>query len=179
MGIKIVRPRGKLYIFANVVILTFFIGMISFAVWSSFSYWEEFKDDIIAIPFVLAGVLIGTYLVIERIVDIIRYKVIISDDKIISLTNKMPFNKLQKRVSLTYNGLIRIQYVLGFKRAQIVSKIVFTYDTGKQTYINVWKFSDRQVETILQEIILHSECNTNKSIERLPDMIQEGFKREI
>ena len=77
-----------------------------------------------------------------------------------------------------YTDLKSMQYFLGFETIGFVSVIALEYSDGNMIPLNVLKFSDKQVDLIMNYIKEFAEKENGYPIEVKADNVQKGFKRK-
>ncbi len=164
------RPKGKLYIFT----LTFFFLFLSvFLIIAPILFIID-KDYWALILCVLPGIL--TVLLIR---EIVRYKIVLTPTKIYLSANRTLFITYHKDLKISYKGLQSMQYILGMGPTSILmSVIALNYEKGKLKYLDVNRFSAKQVTTIINTIKQFAEAYNSYPIEIKPDIIQKGYKRK-
>lgn len=164
------RPKGKLYIFT----LTFFFLFLSvFLIIAPILFIID-KDYWALILCILPGIL--TVLLIR---EIVRYKIVLTPTKIYLSANRTLFITYHKDLKISYKGLQSMQYILGMGPTSILmSVIALNYEKGKLKYLDVNRFSAKQVTTIINTIKQFAEAYNSYPIEIKPDIIQKGYKRK-
>ena len=162
----IIYPKGKAYIILLMIKYIFLIGL---------SFGFIFIEYLI--PLILSELLI-LFLIALQTREIILYKMTISDSKIVLAANRDLYTVRHKKIEISYKNLKSLQYFLGFESVGFISAIVLKYDNEKIKYLDVFRFSDKQVDEIVESIKDFAEAYNNYRIEIKPDNIQKGFKRK-
>lgn len=164
----ILRPKGKMYIIAAIIIYVLLLGLISFNV--VFILEKEYVG-------LLFNILpIFCLIVVTRMV--VTYKICLTDTEIHIPSYTSVFDSFKKDIIVSYNGLRKIQYSFGLKLSGFFSTITLMFDDDRQKHLEVIHFSDRQVDIIIENIKYLAEKFNSQKIEVLSDNIQKGFKRE-
>lgn len=122
--------------------------------------------------------IIPLVLLVLQVREVVLYKIRLTERKIYLAANRDLFLIRHKNLEISYKGLKSIQYCLGFESIGFVSAIVLIYENDKLKYLNVLRFSDKQVDIIINNIKELAEKYNSYPIEIKPDKIQDGFKRK-
>lgn len=163
-----IRPKGKMYIFGLVLIYIFLSGILAFSILFILEkiYWALLLE---ILPIVL---------IFLQTREVILYKIRLTDTKIYLAANRQLFMIRHNNLKISYKGLKSIQYFLGFETIGLISAIALVYENDKLKYLDVLRFSDKQVDIIMGHIKDLAEKYNSYPIEIKPDEIQKGFKRK-
>ena len=178
----VIRPKGKMGLFGLCFVFAFILGMfvLSIVVYISFFQLEEsgqaknMLDLYVMIP---TDVILLVWL-IWQIREVIIYKMIIMEKELYLAANRELFRTIHQKMNVSYKNLKSIQYFLGFERIGFVSVIALEYTDGNMVPLNVIRFSDKQVDTIMNYIKEFAEKENGYPIEVKADNVQKGFKRK-
>ena len=178
---KVIKPKGFLYIFYNTILFIPLIGLplaeiIVLLVDSSFIYNNP-KGFVYALG-LLFGMILFTVLLIIRIIELIKYKIVLYKDHLFLSANK-DFNLTrQKATMLKFENITALQYKQ-MLRADLIAKgkffflaIYVTYaNKKKQDYLLMTWFSKKQVKEIMEYIRINAERINGFAPEILPDVL--------
>lgn len=142
----IIYPHGKLYIFCLVLIYIFLIGLGVLFTYSiyPFAWWSIL---------LLCGDLIIIVLLILQTREILRYKMVIEDNKVCLKANRTLFLVRHKDLIIDFKGIKSIQFKAGVNLSVgFISAIVLNYDEKRMNYLNVMRFSRKQINYIIELI---------------------------
>lgn len=178
----VIRPRGKMGLFGLCFVFAFilFAFFMSSLVYSGFLQMDSAeKAEHMYYLYIMIPVdiilLIGLILQIR---EIIRYKMIITEKELYLAANRELFRTNHKKMHVRYTDLKSMQYFLGFEAIGFVSVIALEYSDGNMIPLNVLKFSDKQVDLIMNYIKEFAEKENGYPIEVKADNVQKGFKRK-
>lgn len=160
-----IYPRGKMYAFYLAFKYFFLLGfgvLFTFSVYP-FSWWSLFP---------LIGDIILLALLILQTYEIIRYKMIIDDNKVCLKANRDLFLTQHKDLKISYKGIRTIQFKFGVNlRVGVVSAIVLYYDEKYIKYLNTRRFNRKQINFIIDLIKTNAEIINGYSVEiKEPDI---------
>jgi hypothetical protein len=164
----IIRPHGNIiYTVALVIVYAVFAGVLSFGVLFIIEkcYWALLLE----IPIMV--------ILILQTKELIRHKIELSDNQIYLTANNALFMPKKKDLKISYKNLKSMQYFSGFIPISLVSVIVLEYNSGKLKYLDVFRFSEKQITLIIKSIKELAEKYNSYPIEVKPDNIQKGFRR--
>ena len=178
----VIRPKGKMYMFGLSIVFSFILGMfvLSIVVYISFFQLEgseqakNMLDLYIMIP---TDVILLVWLIWE-IREITIYKMVLTGEELYLAANRELFRTNHKKMHVRYTDLKSMQYFLGFETIGFVSVIALEYSDGNMIPLNVLKFSDKQVDLIMNYIKEFAEKENGYPIEVKADNVQKGFKRK-
>lgn len=159
------RPRGKMYIVGLIAIYVFLVGLLSFSIVFILnnSYWALMVEILPLICLVWISI------------EVANYKIKLTDTKIHVVGQRERFTMRHKNFKIRYKDIKTIQYFFGVLQAQFVSVIAIVYNDGKLKYLDVSRFSEKQVNKIMRHIVDFAERYNSYTIVVLPDEIQKGF----
>ena len=171
----IVRPNGALYVIVQTVILSVYLSLIVAIIYLLIT-GLEIKDIFRTLLFIGGGI-IAVYLTVFEIIKIVRYKIIVSNKNIFLSANKEWLILRHKAITLSYEGLKSLQYCQGITAGNreepflIIMAVIFEYADGKETTINLNRFSQKQIKRIMQ--IIKDRCKEyyDTEIEIKPDLL--------
>lgn len=161
----IIRPHGKMYIIGLIVIYAFLLGLLSFSVHFILSKWY----------WALLSEILPIVCLILQTRDVVKYKIKLTDAHIYLAAQREWFITRHKNLKISYKNLKSIQYFFGLLQARFVSAIALTYNDEKIKYLDVSRFSEKQVGIIMDYIVTFAQQYNSYGIEVLPDEIQKGF----
>lgn len=178
----VIRPKGNLYIFGVSIVLVFILVMLSasYIPYNSFFQMNAAEKSkhmyylYVMIPF---DVFLVIWLIWE-IREITIYKMVLTGKELYLAANRELFHTNHKKMHVRYTDLKSMQYFLGFETIGFVSVIALEYADGEMIPLNVLKFSDKQVDLIMNYIKEFAEKENGYPIEVKADNVQKGFKRK-
>ena len=195
-GKIIVHPYGVFYIILQTVILFVYLS-----VFTAFIYFlvvgiktenilkfllsiiVEIKIlDILKFLLSIMGGIGAAYLAVFEIIKIAKYKLIISSDNIFLSANREWLILRHKAITLSYKGLVSLQYCQGVTAGNreepflIIMAVIFEYADGKETTINLNRFSKKQIKCIMQTIKDICKESYDTEIEIKPDLLPKKRK---
>lgn len=178
----VIRPKGNLYIFGVSIVFSFILGMsvLSIVVYISFSQLdgsEQAKNMLDLYIMIPTDVILLGWLIWE-IREITIYKMVLTGKELYLAANRELFHTNHKKMHVRYTDLKSMQYFLGFETIGFVSVIALEYSDGNMIPLNVLKFSDKQVDLIMNYIKEFAEKENGYPIEVKADNVQKGFKRK-
>lgn len=178
----VIRPKGNLYIFGVSIVIVFILVMLSasYIPYNSFFQMNAAEKSkhmyylYVMIPF---DVFLVIWLIWE-IREITIYKMVLTGKELYLAANRELFHTNHKKMHVRYTDLKSMQYFLGFETIGFVSVIALEYADGEMIPLNVLKFSDKQVDLIMNYIKEFAEKENGYPIEVKADNVQKGFKRK-
>lgn len=163
----IIRPHGRMYIIGLTAIYVFLLGLLSFSVLFILSKWY----------WALLFEILPIVCLILQTREVVKYKMKLTDTEIYLTTQREWFITRHKNLKISYKNLKSIQYFFGLLQARFVSTIALTHNDEKLKYLDVSRFSEKQVGIIRDYIANFAQQYNSYSIEVLPDEIQKSFGR--
>lgn len=154
-----------MYIIGLIFIYAFLLGLLSFSALFILGKWY----------WALLFEILPIVCLILQTREVVKYKIKLTDTKIHLAANREWFITRHKNLKINYKNLKSIQYFFGVLQARFVSAIALVYNDGKLKYLDVSRFSEKQVGTIMNHIANFAERYNSYAIEVLPDEIQKGF----
>jgi hypothetical protein len=181
MNGKIVRPKGLGYIIYTSIIYIFLAFMAGFMVFGLLyeDTWGNANVVVIGNIFLLVVLAIMLFLIALKTREVIRYKMIISDDFLYLAANRDLYLTRHKDIRIGYEGIKALQY-RKMMRPDLIDKGMFFFsaiyitreNAKKKEYLLTQWFSDKQAQEIIMLIKENAEkCNGN-SVEILPAEIE-------
>ena len=163
------RPKGGLYLFAIITIYVFLL--LLFTVFPiSTTYLKKYI--LTALSFAL-----GVFFTFLQTREIIIYKIDIYDNKTCIAANRAFMITYQKAFTLEYGCLKSMQLAYGTSFASLVMAVInFEYENGTNKYIDVNKFSKKQIYAIMDVIKQKAESYNGYEIEIKPEI--NGVKKK-
>lgn len=163
------RPKGGLYLSA---IITIYVFLLLFFTVFPLSTISLKKYTLTALSFA-----IGIFFTFLQTREIIIYKIEIYDSKTCIAANRAFMITYQKAFTLEYKNLKSMQLVYGTSFASLVMAVInFEYENGTNKYIDVNKFSKKQIHEIMNIIKQKAEAYNGYGIEIKPEI--NGFKKK-
>lgn len=177
-----IRPKGILYISYTLMKYAFLVSVLSFVVFVIVEEKPFSSGNIIRIIeglFLITMSIILLVLIILQTREMIRYKIIISNDKIYVAANRDIFLTRHKDIEIAYRGIKAVQFHK-YLRPDMIQKGMFFFsaiyilrdDNPKEEYILTMWFSKKQIESIIQSIVLLAEKQNGYSVEVLSEEIR-------
>ena len=161
----IIRPHSKMYIIGLIAIYAFLLGLLSFSVLFILSKWY----------WALLFEILPSICLILQTREVVKYKIKLTDTNIHLAAQREWFVTRHKNLTISYKNLKSIKYFFGLLQARFVSAIILIYNEEKLNYLDVSRFSEKQVGIIMDYIVKFAQQYNSYSIEVLPDEIQKGF----
>jgi len=138
-----IYPRGKIYITYLVFKYIFLVGLgILFT-------YGIFPVSWMSIILICGDFVVLVFLILQTY-EVIRYKMIIYDNKVRLFANRDLFFVRHKDLDIKFSGIKTMQFKLGINLGVgLVSAIVLFYDEKRMKYLNTMWFSRKQVDRIM------------------------------
>lgn len=168
-----IYPHGKIYIsllvFKYILLVGLFIGCTI----------TIFPFTWISIVLIFGDIIVLVFLVLQTC-EIIRYKMIIYDNKVRLYANRDLFFVRHEDLDIKLSGIRTMQFKMGINLGiGFYSAIVLNYDKKRMKYLMTMWFSKKQVDKIMAIIKENAEKISGEIIEILEDDIQGNKKRKI
>lgn len=163
------RPKGGLYIFANIFIYTFIIVFLI----------------VVPIYFILEKVYFGValsfipalFLMILQTKEVVKYKIDVHNDKIYIAKNGAILMTYEKEFEINLKELKSIQLVYGQSAVSYIMAVInLEFNNNSSKYINLNKFSKKQIYVIMNVIKQKAEAYNGYEVEIKPEI--NGFKKK-
>lgn len=160
---KIIRPKGVLYIIYISFKLVCLMGVLSFSILFIMNghYLYLLAEVCPLILFIL------------QVREIIRYKIIITDEYLWIAANRDLFLVRHKDLKIKYDNLISMQYLCGVY-VILISDLRLRYSNRKREMVlNMVRFSQKQIEEIMRLIKINADKYNGYEVEIKPSLIQD------
>lgn len=177
-----IRPKGMLYIAYTLVKYIFLVGLFSLFVFAIVDGEPLDSGNIIKMIediFFIAMCFVFVFLICLQTREIIRYKMVISEDKLYIAANRDFLLTRHKDIAIEYGGIEALQFCK-YLRPELIQKGMFFFsaiyikrkDSSKEEYVLTMWFSKNQVEFIIQQMALLAEKQNGYPVEILPAKIK-------
>ncbi len=165
-------PHGKIYISLLTVKYIFMVGLgILFT-------YGIFPVSWMSIILICGDFVVLVFLILQTY-EVIRYKMIIYDNKVRLFANRDLFLVRHKDLDIKFSGIKTMQFKLGINLGVgLVSAIVLFYDEKRMKYLNTMWFSRKQVDRIMALIKENADKINEEKVEILEDDIQGNKKKK-
>ena len=167
-----IYPHGKIYISLLTVKYIFLIGLLVGCTCTMFPFsW-------ISIVLIFGDALVLALLILQTR-EIVRYKLIVYENKMRIFANRDLFFVRHKDLDIKFSGIKTMQFKLGINLGVgLVSAIVLFYDEKRMKYLNTMWFSRKQVDKIMALIKENADKINEEKVEILEDDIQGSKKKK-
>ena len=167
-----IYPHGKIYISYLTFKYIFLVGLgIGFALFIFPFKW-------MSLFFIFGDLLIITFLILQTR-EIIRYRLIIYENKVRIYANRDLYLVRHKDLDIKFSGIKTMQFKLGINLGVgLISAIVLFYDEKRMKYLNTMWFSKKQVDRIMALIKENADKINEEKVEILEDDIQGNKKKK-
>ena len=161
-----IRPKGFIYIFYTMIKYIFLFGLLSLAIFvllreNPFNANDIF--EIILSIFIVIMSLVLLFFIVLQTREIIRYKLILFDDKVFLAANRDVFLTRQKDIQINYYGICAIHYNKEL-RPDLIQKGMFFFSAiyimrnegKKEDYLLTMWFSKKQIDYIMEQICMRA-----------------------
>lgn len=178
----IIRPKGILYVIYLLIKYVFLVAILSLAVFAIVEGKPFSSGNMIQIIegifLIIMSVVLLSFIVLQTR-EIIRYKIIISEERIYVAANRDIFLTRHKDTEIAYRGIKAVQFHKSF-RPDLIQKGMFFFsaiyiirdDNQKREHILTMWFSKKQIDSIIQLIVLFAEKQNGYSVEVLSKEIK-------
>ncbi len=165
-------PHGKIYISLLTVKYIFMVGLgILFT-------YGIFPVSWMSIILICGDFVVLVFLILQTY-EVIRYKMIIYDNKVRLFATRDLFLVRHKDLDIKFSGIKTMQFKLGINLGVgLVSAIVLFYDEKRMKYLNTMWFSRKQVDRIMALIKENADKINEEKVEILEDDIQGNKKKK-
>ncbi len=140
----IYRPKGRGYIICLVLLFLVLAAIIAMGLWL-------FTVNLVAAVILTA---IATSGIIWAIIEVATYKLTITKEGITLSENRVLASIRQYKVELRYEGLCEIKRTFATgEDGSNVPAIALFYSNGVFKFLNVKRFNDKQINSIMSDII--------------------------
>ena len=167
-----IYPHGKIYISLLTIKYIFLVGIFVGCTLTMFPFtWMSLV--------LICGDAIALIFLILQTYEVIRYKMIIYDNKVRLFANRDLFLVRHKDLDIKFSGIKTMQFKLGINLGVgLVSAIVLFYDEKRMKYLNTMWFSRKQVDRIMALIKENADKINEEEVEILEDDIQGNKKKK-
>ena len=171
-------PKGALIVFGHCITFPIFLGAIILGIYIVATEKLELIEYII----VALGVAILLAIMVFLLREIITYKVVLTTNEIKIPQDRAWLILRHKAITLSYKGLVSLQYCQGVTAGNreepflIIMAVIFEYADGKETTINLNRFSKKQIKCIMQTIKDICKESYDTEIEIKPDLLPKKRK---
>lgn len=165
-----IYPHGKIYITLLTIKYIFMVGLGILFTYGIFPFsWMSIVltcGDFVVLIFLI----LQTY-------EVIRYKMIIYDNKVRLFANRDLFLVRHKDLDINISGIKTMQFKMGINLGVgFISVIVLNYEEKRMKYLNTMWFSKKQIDKIMALIKENAEKTNGEIIEILDEDIQGNSK---
>ena len=167
------RPKGALIVFGHCIAFPIFLGAIIFGIYIAATERLELIEYLI----IALGIAILLAIMAFLLREIIAYKVVLTTKEIKIPQDRAWLILRHKAITLSYEGLKSLQYCQGITAGNreepflIIMAVVFEYADGKETMINLNRFSQKQIKRIMGAIKDICKEYYDTEIEIKPDLL--------
>ena len=163
------RPKGGLYLFGTVAIYAFIIVFLI----------------VVPIYFILEKVYLGValsfipalFLMILQTKEVAKYKIVVYNNKIYIAKNGAILMTYEKEFEIHLKELKSIQLVYGQSAVSYIMAVInLEFDNNSSKYINLNKFSKKQIYSIMNVIKQKAEAYNGYEVEIKPEI--NGFSNQ-
>ena len=129
-----------MYIIGLIAIYAFLLGLLSFSVLFILSKWY----------WALLFEILPSICLILQTREVVKYKIKLTDTNIHLAAQREWFVTRHKNLTISYKNLKSIKYFFGLLQARFVSAIILIYNEEKLNYLDVSRFSEKQVDIVLR-----------------------------
>lgn len=163
------RPKGGLYLFGTAILYGFIISFL-IIVPIYFLLKKEYLG--IALSFTPA-----LFLMILQTKEVVKYRIVVFNNKIYIAKNGAILMTYEKEFEINLKELKSIQLVYGQSAVSYIMAVInLEFDNNISKYINLSKFSKKQIYEIMNVIKQKAEAYNGYVIEIKPEI--NGFKKK-
>ena len=164
---KIYRPRGCGYIMSVIAVSAVLAAVAGLSVWL-FVVRQSLTGSVLAAVAVPGAVWLSA--------DVAAYKITVSDSGVVAAQYRMLTKIVQDKITLVYDGLCEIKKTFASdENGRSVCAVALFYSDGTFRFLNVKRFSDAQIRSVMSDIKRRAEVRLSREVLMSVDCDDDKF----